>query len=249
MPNPLLNNGAGFRGPQQAYSGSSEFNLLEFVIKSFIGKMVTIILVQVKACTNSGGLAPVGFVDLQVLVKLVDGTGNTFPHGIIYECPYQRIQGGKNAIIIDPEPGDIGIAVFAYADVSSVTANRDNIAGVTDKDCSVPPGSGRRFDWADALYLGGVLNVEPTQYVQFNAEGITIRSPVAVKVIAPDAQVTCETAEIVASTSVGITTPTLTVNGDVNTIGALTNNGVDVGSTHIHSGVSTGVDDSGPPVP
>ena len=39
-----------------------------------------------------------------------------------------------------------------------------------------------------------------------------------------------------------------TVNGDVATIGALTNNGKSVGSTHKHSGVQTGTSNTGNPV-
>jgi hypothetical protein len=38
-------------------------------------------------------------------------------------------------------------------------------------------------------------------------------------------------------------------NDGVETFGILENNGVDVGSTHSHSGVDTGAGTSGPPVP
>lgn len=39
----------------------------------------------------------------------------------------------------------------------------------------------------------------------------------------------------------------MNIDGDVATTGALTNNGVNVGSTHTHSGVRSGGDTSGPP--
>src|ERR1043165_9901296 len=137
MPNQPLNNGVGYRGFQESDSGASEFNIIEFLVNAFTGKMATVLLGQVKACTNNGGLSEVGYVDFQPLVKLVDGAGNTFAPGTIYKCPYLRVQGGKNAVIVDPEPGDIGIVLFASADVSVVIANRDSISGSTAKDSSV----------------------------------------------------------------------------------------------------------------
>jgi len=45
-----------------------------------------------------------------------------------------------------------------------------------------------------------------------------------------------------------LTAPSFTMNGDVHTIGALTNNGVNVGSDHVHADVKTGSDISGVPV-
>jgi phage baseplate assembly protein V len=63
-----------------------------------------------------------------------------------------------------------------------------------------------------------------------------------------------KTLTMTATTSATITVPQLTINaavtinGNVATVGTLTNNGVDVGSTHEHTGVQSGGDDTGPPV-
>jgi hypothetical protein len=51
------------------------------------------------------------------------------------------------------------------------------------------------------------------------------------------------------ATAVEITADTVDITGDVATVGTLTNNGVNVGSTHTHGGVQTGGGTSGPPSP
>lgn len=190
---------------------SSKFNAQAFIIQSMIDRISTLTLCKVVAVTNSGGLSPVGFVDLLPLVNQLDGDGNATPYvDPIYGCPYFRLQGGANAFIIDPEVGDIGIALFSERDISSAIANRGQ----------ANPGTARRYDKSDGLYLGGVLNGTPTQYVQMNVAGIRIHSPAMVKIDAPDVQITASTIEvtaptvtIAASTSTTVTTPTFTVNG------------------------------------
>jgi hypothetical protein len=44
------------------------------------------------------------------------------------------------------------------------------------------PGSNRTHSYSDAIYLGGVLNAEPSQYVKFANDGIDIVSPLVVQV-------------------------------------------------------------------
>ncbi len=161
--------------------------------------------------TNDGGVSPVGFVDVQPMINQVDGDGNAVPHGIIPNVPYSRLQGGANAVILDPEVGDIGVAVFASRSIASVIANRAP---------SNPSGNGS-FRWSDAMYVGGMLNGTPTQYMRFSAAGIEIVSPTQVKLEAPDVRISCATLEIVATTSASVTTPTWKVNGNQETTGSL----------------------------
>ena len=166
------NNGLGYSGIKQPGDSASDFNAHQFLIKSMLGKVRTGTLVKVMTVTNAGDLSPVGFVDILPLVNQIDGAGNTIPHTTIHHCPYFRLQGGTNAVIIDPEFGDIGWAMVADRDISSATANKDQSN----------PGSRRMFDFSDAVYIGGMLNGNPSQYVQFNASGITITSPNAVTI-------------------------------------------------------------------
>ena len=131
------------------------------------------------ACTNEGDLSPVGFVDIMPLVNQIDGKGNPTPHVTIYNIPYLRLQGGTNALILDPQVGDIGIAVFASRDISKIKSTK----------AQANPGSGRSYDFADGLYLGGVLNAVPQQYVRFSSSGIEIVSPTKITLTAPDIEI------------------------------------------------------------
>jgi hypothetical protein len=205
----------GSNNVQTPSDASSQFNALSFVIDRALRRISTATLVKVTAVTNDGGLSPVGLVDLQPLVNLIDGANLMMPHGIVSACPYLRLQGGANAVILDPQVGDIGIALFADRDISSVIANKGQ----------ANPGSRRRFDMADGLYIGGVLNGTPTQWVRFSADGIELVSPAQVKLQAPDVQISCETFALAATTSASITTPTLTINGNTITNGDSTTTG------------------------
>lgn len=234
----------GYKGQADPFSSNSEYNAQVFLINQVLRKCNTTTLVKIISCTNAGALSPVGFVDVQPLVNLVDGSGNAQEHGIIYHCLYFRMQGGGNAVIMDPVVGDIGICSFADRDISSVKVNKR----------ASNPGSARRFDFSDGIYLGGVLNGTPTQYIQYSAAGIKISSPTLVNLVAPDVQINATSVEINATTlsisaitSVGITTPLLTVTGNQVVTGTLTNGTKNVGSTHTHTGVTTGIGTTGAP--
>lgn len=151
-------------GTLTPWSGAGVYNTIVYTIQQQLAKMQTATLVRVDACTNDGGLAPVGLVNVTPLIEQATGDGTLIPHVTIFDVPYMRLQGGANAVIIDPQPGDIGIAVFASRDISVVQATR----------AQAIPGSYRQFDWADALYIGGVLNDTPQQYLRFSPDGVEI---------------------------------------------------------------------------
>ena len=206
----------GYSAFQRPAAAGSEFNALAFLIQSMIGRIATATLVQVQAVTNAGGVSPVGFVDILPMVNQIDGAGVATQHLTIFRCPYLRLQGGANAVILDPQVGDIGIALFADRDISSATANK----------APSNPGSARRFDMADGLYLGGVLNGAPSQYVQFSSAGIKLHSPTAVILEAPDVQISASTVEITApvttidaSVSLSITSAITTITGNLTVTG------------------------------
>jgi len=240
-------------GQLKAASTWGEFNNMAFMVQQALGKIQTATLVRIEACTNAGGVSPVGYVDVTPMVNQLDGQGNPTPHVTIYNVPYFRLQGGANGVIIDPQKGDIGVAVFASRDISQVKT--------TKKQGN--PGSHRQYSFADGMYLGGMLNGTPTQYVQFSAAGIKIHSPTAVVIEAP-------VVEIDAATSCTVNTPTFTVNGSTVLNGPLSqgkgsaggacemlgplnvvNDVVGQGKSlhnHVHGGVQTGGGNTGAPV-
>lgn len=178
----------------------TEYNTLAFVIGQLLQKVQTTTLVQVIACTNDGELSPVGRVTVQPLLFQVSGDGQMIAHGEIADIPYLRVQGGTDAVIIDPKPGDIGMAAFCSRDIANVKA--DPAAAVVAG--GAPPGSFGSFDWADGLYLGGFLNAVPVQYVRFSSDGIEVVSPTKITLRAPTVEIDAATLFKVAAGAVDI---------------------------------------------
>lgn len=193
---------SAWTGGLDADTAGSEYNSLDFFVRQIVEGANHCALVKVVTSTNLGSVTGVGFVDVTPMVFQIDGAAKTYPHGTIRKLPVFRLQGGGNAVILDPSPGDIGIAVFA---------DRDSSAAIAAKG-TAPPGSRRRNDWADGFYIGGFSNAVPTQYVQFSTSGLTLVSPATVHIEAA----------------------TINLSGNVVSTGSFTNNGVNVGSTHVH---------------
>ena len=144
---------------------------------------------------------------------------------MIFKVPYVRMFGGNNAVILDPQAGDIGVAVFASRDVSSVK----------NTQAAANPASARQYDFSDALYIGGMLNGgTPSQYVQFSSSGIKIVSPTKITIQAPEIDL-----EGVVVQSGG------TISSDTDVIAGATNISL---ANHIHTSGSPGSPTS-PPTP
>lgn len=214
---------------QTPASVASEYATFAFIVQQIMNGVATATIVRVVACTNEGGLVPVGTVDVQPLVNMMTGDRTAVAHGTLYKLPYSRVQGGANAVIIDPQPGDLGIAVFASRDISAVKAAK----------AQANPGSERQFSMADGMYIGGILNGTPEQYVQFNADGVKVLSPTAITLEAP---------------TINLKGDVVQTDGDVTATGSITAQGDVVGEgislhDHVHGGVTSGGDETGPPTP
>src|ERR1700753_4281836 len=109
-------------GQQNPGTLGNEYNVLVFVIAQLLSQVQTATLVKVVSCTNSGGLSPVGRVVVQPMVFQVSPM-QIVPHGELSDVPYPRLQGGTDAVILDPKPGDIGICIFASRDIANIKAN------------------------------------------------------------------------------------------------------------------------------
>ena len=160
-----------YYGQTDPATAQGQWNQLRFAIEQQILQLNTSMPVEVVAVRGTG-VNPVGQVDIKILVSQVTGDDKTIEHGIITNVPYMRLQGGTNAVIIDPEVGDIGMACFCSRDISAVKNAR----------AAAPPGSRRAYDFSDAMYCGGFLNKAPTQYIQFTAGGILVHSTNAVSI-------------------------------------------------------------------
>lgn len=102
------------QGQRGLSTNSSEYNAQDFMISQMLGRIATAEPVRVVAVSGSG-VSPVGFVDVQPLINLVTGEQKAQEQSVLFKLPYLRIQGGKNALVIDPQPGDIGLASLRHA--------------------------------------------------------------------------------------------------------------------------------------
>lgn len=246
----------GYLGTAEATDNGSDYNANTFLVWSILARVRTMGPCKVLSVTNDGGIAPVGFVSLQPLVNQLDGYENAMPHGPLYNVPYFRLQGGDNAIILDPQVDDIGWAGFADRDISSVKATK----------AQANPGSHRMFSMADAVYFGGILNGTPSQYMAFSSSGIALVSLTQISLTAPQIVANASTSFTVNSPQsnfsgaviiqgllswlAGMTGSTMsgvaaTITGVIKFFGSLTSNGKVIDDTHTHNGVQPGSGNSG----
>jgi hypothetical protein len=149
-------------------AGTSPFNSLSFIIQQAIKEQVnTCIVCKVEACSD-------GYVDVLPLVTGVSGKGEAIQPTTLYHLPYMRYHAGIAAVILDPVPGDIGLAVFASKDCSNVKV------GTTEPQ---QPASFRGNSQANGFYIGGFLNKAPSVFIELTQGGaVNITAPGGVNI-------------------------------------------------------------------
>jgi hypothetical protein len=159
----------GIQGYGQLEPGdaAADFSVLQFIITQTLARCRTNVLVKVLNSTeSSGAVAPPGYVNVQPLVNQLDGNGQATPHGKLFQIPVWRYGSGLGAVICDPQVGDVGYMAVCDRDISGVVA----AAGQPSN-----PGSLRKFNLADGVYLGSLLGVAPTQSLTFTATGLKLQ--------------------------------------------------------------------------
>lgn len=189
------------RSNRKYASANTPFNAISFLVQGLLkGELNTCIpvrVIEVLPREEEAAVAPpeeggeeekedrfpqpdaVGFVSALPLVCPYTAAGATgkpevLKPTIIPRLPYMRVQGGLAAVVNDPQPGDIGIAVFAQQDISklfkpapSVVEEGQEAPAGGDVQEPVAPASFRTFDMSDGIYLGGILNKAPVAWIQF----------------------------------------------------------------------------------
>lgn len=223
------------KGTRKTNSTTSRVNALSFLVESMIKRHVnTAIPVVVTSVASGGAGANADRVTVRALVSHVDAAGNALPMAEMFDLPYCRIQGGVAAVVTDPIPGDIGLAIFAQQDCSNVD---------TGAKSPVQPGSFRYFDMADGFYIGGFLNQAPAVWLELTQDGVaTIHAPSKIRFESPLVEFTGRYIQTGEDSS----EPSTMVNGFTNVGGSITSNGV-VLETHTHGGVVPGGGSTGQP--
>jgi hypothetical protein len=157
-----LSDGYGYQVPG---SSNDRYRALSFIVKQILGSDVRTAEPAVVLSVTGGGISAPPTVSVQVLVNQVDGIGNATPHGQIFNVPVWRLQCGNGGIISDPVVDDTGLLVVCDRDISSVQSTGGQVSN---------PGSSRRFDLSDSIFLPGLFMGEISQYAQFTSTGIVI---------------------------------------------------------------------------
>lgn len=150
--------------PEQSVGGAAQDKL---IIQQLISNVHTMIPVEVVSVSvPAGTLAPIGRCSVRPLVQQVDGNNNVYGRGQIINVPYLRVQGGKNAVVLDPVVGDVGLCGFCERDISMVKRTGAEAA----------PNTRRQYSLNDAVYMFTMMSGTPEQFVHFKDSGIDIKS-------------------------------------------------------------------------
>jgi len=184
-------------GVLQSSNQMSEASKQEFIIEQMTKGMMTAIPVIVHAINDPDN----ELIDVTPAISQENANGDSVDHNVIYNVPVCRLQRGNSAVIMRPKVGDKGLVVFASRDIS--------IFKKVKNFCKT--GTFRRHDWADAIYVMGLCNTAPTQYIEFNDDNITITAP-----------------KLIVNATTTEFTGTIKANGKI------------IDNTHTHGGVQTG---------
>jgi hypothetical protein len=181
------------------FTGSSEYNVLDFVIRSIVcGLVNTAIPVRVDKVERPAEGGGAGYLSATPLIKMRSAKGDALDVVSIPKLRWFRLQHGTAAIIVDPKPGDIGLAVFAQQDVSALNGGSEPLQ----------PGSFRCYSISDGFYFGGFWGQKPTTFIRIEDNGqVTVTAPQSVVVNSIDVTVN-------ASGSTKIDSPSVTITGD-----------------------------------
>ena len=191
------------------YGGVAEF---KENIQSMISLINTGELVEVTA-VQASGLDPVGFVSVRPLTLRAGADNNTIELGEVHNVPYFRLQGGKNAVVIDPEVGDIGFCGVCSRDTSLVKRVRKLAAQNVY----------RVSDISDSFFFGGWSAQVAEQYIWFNGNEIVIKA---------NSKITLDAPEVVA-------TGKITATGIIESLADVITKAISLFS-HRHGGVASG---------
>ena len=238
-------------------NNDSMSGMFDVVLTKFLQGVDDMLPAQVVAFDRTTNLAQV-----QPLIPLVITNGQ-----IVQRAPVQSIQvlqiGGGGFVLNFPiQPGDLGF----------IKANDRDISLFLQTFSTAIPNTARKHSFEDAIFVptimtGFTINSEDAANVVLQSLDGSVRVAVwsdrvkvtapTVIIEAPTTTINCTTATI-NSTDTVINCTTTTVNGDAHITGTLQVDGnITSGSggaavdllNHIHSNVTHGPDDSGPPVP
>ena len=161
--------------PQYGFAGTpqlDEVNAHLFAMEQSAENVRTVVPVKVLAVYPGNPMASPPTpttIDVQPMIDQVDSQGNREAHGTVYGIVVARQHHGNTAILADPAVGDVGIASICDRDISSLMSNQGAQSG---------PGSGRRFSFSDAVYMGSIwASQSATNFLDLRNSQVTLTTP------------------------------------------------------------------------
>jgi hypothetical protein len=149
---------------------NSEVNRDSFHQKQIFGEKRFHYMGKIVAVHNRNSLTEPCTIDVQPLVKQLDGAKKATSHGTIYGIPVPRNQSGDSVVVNDPQVGDVGNFSVLDRDHSSVIANDYKEAN---------PGSQRRNNLSDSVFHGTLPRKaqQVKQFIRFDDGdgGVTVQ--------------------------------------------------------------------------
>lgn len=166
---------------------------------------------------------------IQPMVAMVTTNGDNVPRNQLASIPVLNIGGGGFILSFNFFPGDLGW----------IKANDRDIADFLKRYSEAVPGTKRIHDFNNGLFIPDVMTgyTIDSEDVE-NAVLQTLDGTVKVSLSPDKLKLTAPEIELNAVTNCSIISP------EIKIAGYLTNNGVNVGSTHIHSQGNDGSGDS-----
>jgi hypothetical protein len=238
-------------GQVRVDDGSTDLQAISRIVRQIVERLDVCKLVKVIAVHPGQGSPPAaGTVDVQLLVNQVDGNFFGVQHGTVFGLPYLRLQAGPWAIVADPAKNDIGIVIVCDRDISAAAKNVGQ---------QVNPGSRRRYNVADGIYVGGIFNSVPAATIWLKSDGTFAITDQPGNVIQSSSSGIAITGNVkvtgtLEATKLQTDDSGLTVTGTITATGKITGSDFSDGSVtsyrvHTHGGVTTGAGLTGTPTP
>lgn len=179
--------------PLKPESTKTDTGAISFIFEKLLSEKTFIELVTVVA-----SYPDTQTVDIKPLVSRSDSEAKPIANSVVHGITYLRWQCGNSALIMYPAVGDIGLMAVSDRDSSAVRLTRVESLPATNDNHSR----------TDGVYLGGLLNMQPSQFIELKNGEINITTPDKINI-------TCKDATIKASDGVTVDTPLAKFTGDV----------------------------------
>lgn len=204
---------------------TTEYNALNFIITSIIKSTVnTCYAVTVTEVDTDNQK-----VTVKPLIAQIDADNNKIELPEIFEIPYFRYSAGRTAVKLDPVAGDIGVLIIFKSDSNNIK---------TGDNSQILPSSFLNYPMYSGIYIGGMLNNEPENYIEIKDDNITINANQKVVI-------NCQNAEVNADENISLKCQTAEIKADKINLGdnaslALINEKItDALNQHTHNYINT----------